>query len=211
VLAETFRTLGAQRDCDVIAETLRPAFEAAHAAGFEGGPAPADAATPGVDLRTALRGRGLHTMLLALIGFVLAAHDTPEAVGAPTLKARARRRLKRLHREVSAQADGFAALSDVARHRLRRRAKRLRYTLEFAAPLFGRKACARYLGVLRSLQQGLGELNDLALAVAAIEAQSPADTHSSFVRGWLAARRETVATQCAAALGALARSNRPWA
>lgn len=210
-LAETFRALGTQRDSDVITETLRPAFAAARAAGFDGASEPAPAAAPGVDLGTALRGRGLHAVLLALIGFVLAAHDTPESADAPTLKARARQRLKRLHREVSTEADSFATLSDESRHRLRRRAKRLRYTLEFTAPLFGRKACARYLVELRSLQQGLGELNDLALALAWIEAQAPADTRSAFVRGWLAARRESVAAQCATALGALARTERPWA
>jgi triphosphatase len=210
-LAETFRTLGAQRDRDVIAQTLAPAFAAARTAGLDGVPAPADAAAPGIDLGAALRSRGLHTVLLALIGFVLAAHDTPDPTAAPTLKARARRRLRRLHREVSAQAAGFATLSDEARHRLRRQAKRLRYTLEFVAPLFGRKACARYLGVLRSLQQGLGELNDLALAAAWLEAQAPINAGRAFVRGWVAARREAVAVECATALGALARSERPWA
>lgn len=210
-LAETFRTLGAQRDSDVIAQTLAPALAAARTAGFEAGPPPADAAASGADLDAALRRRSLHAVLLALIGFVLAAHVGPEAPDAPTLKARARQRLKRLHRAVSTQADRFATLSDEARHRLRRQAKRLRYTLEFAMPLFGRKACTRYLGVLRALQQGLGELNDLALAVAWIEAQAPADTRSAFVRGWLAARRDTVAAQCESALAALARTERPWA
>jgi CHAD domain-containing protein len=209
-LAETFRALGAQRDNDVLGQTLAPAFAAAGAAGFEGESAPASAAAPAVDVGAALRGGTLHAVLLALIGFVLAAHDTPEPAGAPALKGRARQRLKRLHREVAVQAAGFAALSDEARHRLRRRAKRLRYTLEFAAPLFGRKACARYLGVLRPLQLHLGELNDLALAAAWVEAHAPAGVRSAFVRGWLAARREAVATLCATALGTLARSERPW-
>lgn len=210
-LAAAFRTLGTQRDSDVVGETLAPAFAAARAAGGEEGSTPVPAAAPAVDFGAALRGRGLHTALLALIGFVLAAQDTPRPAGAPTLKARGRQRLKRLHREVSAQAAGFATLSDEARHRLRRQAKRLRYTLEFVAPLFGRKAGARYLGVLRPLQQGLGELNDLALAEAWIEAHAPADTRAAFVRGWLAARREAVAAQCAAAVQALACAERPWA
>jgi triphosphatase len=210
-LAETFRALGVQRDSDVVAATLAPAFEAAAAAGLGRTSAADRAPTPQADPAAALRARGFNTAMLALIGFVLSAAEAPEVAPAPSMKARARQRLKRLHSQVSTQAAAFATLPDEARHRLRKRAKRLRYTLEFSAPLFGRKACARYLGELRRLQQGLGDLNDLALGAAWLEVQAPVDAGLAFVRGWVAARREALVSQCAAALGALARARRPWA
>ena len=47
-------------------------------------------------------------------------------------------------RIVAADGARFVALDDAARHDLRKRLKRLRYSLEFVAPLFGRKAVARY-------------------------------------------------------------------
>jgi len=64
---------------------------------------------------------------------------------------------------------------------------------------------------LRRLQQGLGDLNDLALGAAWLEVQAPVDAGLAFVRGWVAARREALVSQCAAALRALARARRPWA
>jgi triphosphatase len=213
VLAEAFRMLGAQRDRDVVAEALAPARAAAGAAGCaDTAPAPVPARPPD-DVAVPLHGRAFNTVLLGLIGFVLAPPDTPgrgEAPAAPPLQRRARQRLKRLHRQVTEPASAFDTLTDEARHRLRKRAKRLRYALEFCVPLWGRKACARYLGPLRELQQGLGDLNDLALAEAWLAAQSPPTATHAFLRGWVAARRQTTGLQCRAALRAVAGSPRPW-
>jgi triphosphatase len=118
--------------------------------------------------------------------------------------------LQRLHRQVTESASAFDTLTDEARHRLRKRAKRLRYALEFCVPLWGRKSCARYLDRLRELQQGLGELHDLAVAEAWLAAQSPQTATHAFLRGWVAAQRRTSCIRCRAALHAVARARRPW-
>jgi triphosphatase len=207
-LARAFRDLGAQRDRDVIAATLAAAREAARAAGLGTVPDPADAPAGEVDPTAMLRTAAFNTLLLDLIGFVVSAAD---ADGSAPLRPRARERLKRLHRQVCVPADRFAVLPDDERHRLRKRAKRLRYTLEFCSPLFGRKAVARYLGLLRQLQQGLGDLNDLLVADAWLAGEAPADAGRAFLRGWVAARREAQLAQGAAALRALARADCPWA
>ncbi len=47
-------------------------------------------------------------------------------------------------------------------HRLRISLKKLRYTAEFFAPLYSRRAVKGYLRELRELQNHLGELNDVA-------------------------------------------------
>lgn len=51
-----------------------------------------------------------------------------------------------------------------ARHRARKKLKRLRYAASFLAPLYRRKRTTRYLGKLEKLQDVLGELNDDAVA-----------------------------------------------
>jgi CHAD domain-containing protein len=65
---------------------------------------------------------------------------------------------------------GLAALTPPARHRVRLRVKRLRYAIEFAAPLFAGDRAAqrltRQVRALTALQRHLGDLNDMAEAAA---------------------------------------------
>lgn len=50
------------------------------------------------------------------------------------------------------------------RHKLRVRLKRLRYTCEFFAPCYAPEVVEPYVSALRTLQDVLGELNDIAVA-----------------------------------------------
>lgn len=76
--------------------------------------------------------------------------------------------LDRFRRKVKKGGRDLAELDDSARHKLRRDAKKLRYTAEFFAPLFERKRQKRrhktFLSALEALQDHLGALNDLATA-----------------------------------------------
>ena len=65
-----------------------------------------------------------------------------------------------------ADAARFAELDDAARHGLRKRLNRLRYSLDFVAPLFAAKAVTRYLALLKPAQEALGDANDVALTEA---------------------------------------------
>lgn len=58
----------------------------------------------------------------------------------------------------------LSALSDVARHELRKSVKGLRYTAEFFAPVWQNPDWPLLRDRLRDLQDRLGHLNDLALA-----------------------------------------------
>lgn len=73
--------------------------------------------------------------------------------------------LDRWRRKVKRGGRDFAHLSDKSRHDLRKAAKKLRYAAEFFAPLYARKRerrrLARYLATLETLQDRLGQLNDL--------------------------------------------------
>jgi CHAD domain-containing protein len=60
-------------------------------------------------------------------------------------------------------------LSDSARHRLRIKLKKLRYTAEFFAPLYPKKDVEPFLERLSRMQDILGGLNDVAVARTTLE------------------------------------------
>ena len=212
VLAQLFRALGQLRDRDVAQQVLRPAREAAARAGLEFSPPPArHAVAPALELAAALRERGLHQLLLALIGLTLPSESAPGAApGAAPLLDVARKRLTRLHKKVRVDAMRFADLDDAARHRLRKRLKRLRYSLDFVAPLFAAKSVAAYLALLKPAQEALGQCNDLALTEAAGMAAGARSPGDAYVLGWLGARRDVLSGTAAKRLKALSTAARCW-
>lgn len=66
-------------------------------------------------------------------------------------------------------AKDFDTLDDAGRHRLRIRAKGLRYAAEAFASLFPAKPAARLIARVKQLQDDLGALNDAAAAKALLE------------------------------------------
>jgi len=80
------------------------------------------------------------------------------------LIAFANERLRRLRRKVLRLAAAARIDDPPSLHALRIGIKRLRYALEFFAPLARPKAMARMLGQLAALQETLGQINDLANA-----------------------------------------------
>lgn len=74
----------------------------------------------------------------------------------------ARRILGRQLRRVKRRAKVAKSRKEADLHHLRIALKKLRYTAEFFAPLYPRRAAARYLRALRGLQNHLGDLNDVA-------------------------------------------------
>ncbi|HUE64885.1 MAG TPA: CHAD domain-containing protein [Rhizomicrobium sp.] len=78
------------------------------------------------------------------------------------LKRTARRILNRQNRRVKRRAKAAKSEKEGDLHRLRIALKKLRYTAEFFAPLYPRRAAERYLKEVRGLQNHLGDLNDVA-------------------------------------------------
>jgi CHAD domain-containing protein len=76
----------------------------------------------------------------------------------------ARDGLNRLRRQIKRRGAHLKALDPASRHKLRIRAKRLRYALEFFAGLYGAKESERVLARVKGLQDDLGALNDLKVA-----------------------------------------------
>lgn len=102
--------------------------------------------------------------------------------------------LDRLRKVVRSRGDDFRALDIDSRHKLRIRAKRLRYATDFFAKAFGgdgdKKKRKEFESALKALQTSLGRLNDMAQAnEAAIEALGGSSSASlTFAAGEIVGR-----------------------
>jgi CHAD domain-containing protein len=92
----------------------------------------------------------------------------------------------------------LAQLNARGRHKLRIQTKKLRYAVEFFATLFASKRAAkrlkRLLPVLERLQDGLGELNDIAVdkeRLAAIGIRRGSKPNRAYAAGLLSEREDT--------------------
>jgi triphosphatase len=72
--------------------------------------------------------------------------------------------LAKRHRKARKLGRGFARLSAAERHRVRIALKKLRYACEFFEGLYRKKGARPYLTSLKQMQDGLGHLNDVAVA-----------------------------------------------
>ena len=201
-LAALFRALGAARDRDALAESLLPELQRAGAPMTELLPVPAEG-----DSSTALRAAPANQLMLELIGFAHGAPDVAQlqpAAPRPDLLTLVAPRLRRMRRQLKSDAAVFAEGDDAQRHRARKRLKRLRYSLEFAAGLYSPKALKRCLAQVRAAQEVLGRYNDLVVAEQAFRAQLEHDPRAWFAVGWLTAQREQRVPQAAKALARVA-------
>jgi triphosphatase len=199
-LAQLFARLGSARDRDALAQTLLPALRKAGASGLE-----LPQIEPEPAAREALREAATNRLWLELLAF--AAGSAPAGQGYTPF---VRRRLARLFRRVRADAAQFETLDDVARHRLRKRVKRLRYLSEFAAPMFPAKRVQAFLRRLTPAQEALGEFNDVCVARTLFEPAGLEDSTAMFALGWLAHERDDSIARCVRALAALRKAPPFW-
>jgi inorganic triphosphatase YgiF len=85
-------------------------------------------------------------------------------------------------RKLMKKGRDLAHLDDAARHDARIEAKKLRYTAEAFASLFGDKAVRRFVGRMKDLQDELGALNDLRLAAQVLD-RVPMAPEAAFAAG----------------------------
>ncbi len=157
-LRRAFRRLGAVREIDILAAALPRNIEAAD-------PALARLA----EARIAKMARASRTLasrrfglaLIRLLAFATASDDPVQRPG--RIRKEAGRVLGRRWREMK-QAGAPASRSPAARHRLRIKAKTLRYASEFAEDLYpsgkSLKQRKHLQSAVRALQETLGQLND---------------------------------------------------
>jgi CHAD domain-containing protein len=95
-------------------------------------------------------------------------------------------------------------------HRARKRLKRLRYALEFVAPLLPAHPLKRWHRVLAKALAALGDHNDLQTARDYFASQVAQDAQAWFAVGWLSAQDEASTGRAQAALAKLKAQRRPW-
>ena len=204
-LAKLFQNLGTARDYDAMEESLWPLLRAAQAP-FVEIPAPVHTeqeTSPAAVLRTQETQR-------LWVGFWAACHAEAHVQQLPPLRKLLVAPLRRLHKKTRQDAAQFSTLDDEARHRLRRRIKRLRYAWELVGSLWPSKAVTRYLRHLQNAQTPLGELMDTTVALEIYRNLVPQEPRAWFAVGWLSARREALLIPCEESLLKVANSPRFW-
>ena len=232
---ELGRQLGGSRDWDVfMAETLAP-LEAA----FPGDASLARLRERGLALHGEARAKAVATLssedysrLLLAFSAALWRCEPPtfaaESVSGPrkgkakkgkgngkdALRRFAKARLNKdwaAARRVIRRPDNKASrMTDASWHRLRIALKRLRYNLEFFAPLLPRKRLPRYLERLAAIQDLLGKFNDQATAAGLIDELCVEDGACGLMRGWLAGRKHLLLDALAEAMKGFLKQRQPW-
>ena len=127
----------------------------------------------------------------------------------PPITAFAPRSLNKRAKRVAALATETRDANPEARHALRVALKRLRYALEFFAPLFPARRMQRYQQSAAGLLDLLGRMNDTTVAEQ-LALQAVPGHHSDLVRAWLAGRNDLMLAQLDSLLGEFLRHQAPW-
>lgn len=106
----------------------------------------------------------------------------------PSLRDLLNTRLYKWHKRIVKQGRRYAQLTDDDKHSLRKRVKRLRYGLDYAAVTLPTRQTKKYRKQLSKVQELLGEFNDLVVARDAFEALTNAQPQAWFALGWIAAQ-----------------------
>lgn len=126
--------------------------------------------------------------------------------------------LDRLRRGLHKRGGDLAVLDVDARHKLRIRAKRLRYATEFFARALGEhgRRRRRFAGALKALQASLGRLNDIAQAgrVARLSlggsGSPPLNFAAGELAGWARSHEPEVLAEAASAYTVFAAAKPFW-
>jgi len=217
VLVQAFRALGAHRDSSYLALVLQPQLLAAGGPDMPTRIDSSDIPDPGYTVRTP----EFQDMLIGLVGLVhrqafegekwLKTGKADKGIVAPDgLKKTLSLRLDKLHRRARRQGKKFLTLSEAQQHDVRKRLKRLRYLIEFAAPLFANHDVKTMTTALKPVQDALGRYNDELMALHAQRAAVEASPNAWFGVGWLAARKQSNAKRCLKAIKAFAELKPFW-
>ena len=122
----------------------------------------------------------------------------------------ARRRLNKRAQMITRLAGEHGKMNAERRHELRIAFKKLRYALEFFAPLLPGKRLAAYQASLATIQDLLGTLNDQVTASRLIKEMHPKSDPDPLTRGWIAGRTQLLTSALGDELRGLLVSKPPW-
>lgn len=135
--------------------------------------------------RKALQHPGYSRLLLEFSAAIHALEHSPGNTPTQSLTDFAHRRLKRAAKTARRRAslkeiNRPDILDATALHRLRIATKKLRYGLDFTTPLLPEPATQNYRDTLSKLQDTLGELHDLDVALHLLETLTPPEALASY-------------------------------
>jgi len=201
-LVHAFRVLGKQRDIEHVVNDIDPMIRAA------GGPAidMEDAGRSHVSPASVVRAPEFESALLMLAQL----SQSIDGGAHKDAKSFVSKKLNKLLEKSLADGLAFERIDSERQHRVRKRLKRLRYLAEFAAPLFASSKTEAFIEHLKPVQEALGLYNDQQTAQAWYRERAATDAGAWFAVGWLAARCERHAEQCARALREFAKVKPFW-
>lgn len=127
-----------------------------------------------------------------------------------TLKQALIGKLQKWHKRVLRDGLRFEEIDIEARHELRKRAKRLRYGLQFAEALLPENRLRSYRKQLAQVQDILGEMNDLAVARERFVLLRDTQPSAWFACGWITSQLEALTHQASSAFKQLAKTEHFW-
>nr|WP_174506239.1 CHAD domain-containing protein [Acinetobacter sp. Marseille-Q1620] len=184
-LANLFRAFGSTRDRDAISESLLPKLEKIGAPHLE---LPKSSESSNKILKL-IRSYPTQQLLLDLIEFC---QNHTESTEKDDLKKSALKQITHLHHLVCKNAEKFLELDIEEKHQIRKRIKRLRYSLEFTSSLFTPKEVASYLKILKPAQEALGQFNDLCVADTMFKSMVEKEPKLWFSLGWIASEQQHI-------------------
>ena len=146
-------------------------------------------------------------MILALLQFV---HQPTKKKKKEKLKKKSAKKLQKLHQQIYKDAQQFLELDIEARHRTRKRIKRLRYSVEFVASLYSKKDVKQYLNALKPAQESLGQYNDLIVAETLFQDMVKRKQKLWFALGWIANEKKAVLEQARQNLEVFSETQNFW-
>lgn len=108
------------------------------------------------------------------------------------------------------RAKNFASLTVEERHELRKKMKRLRYSLEFIEGECKSSKFRQFSKVLARAQNELGTYNDLQVALENYRSIVTHDPAAWFAVGWLIAQLSDCEVRCTKVLSDFTEADVPW-
>lgn len=210
-----FAALGSARDDDVLRETVMPELSAAGQPPLEFESAAEDEPSMSITKSVAFQ-----RWLVELLAWTIGAHplqaDAPQAQDKQhqhehaNLHAALGKQLFKWHKRVLTDGLQFQKLHIESKHDLRKRAKRLRYGLQFAESLLPGKKLKNYRRSLAKVQDILGEMNDLYVAREKFEHLRDGQPSAWFAVGWIASRLTVLDEEAQNAFKDLQQADHFW-
>ena len=211
-----FAQLGGARDDDVLRELILPILRKAGQP-----PLVLDKRIEESDAGATVRSIGYQSWLIDMLAStvlapkaVAATSDaTPAGAAVPhenSLEQTLSKKLKKWDRKVVAEGVTLPTLEMEARHALRKRAKRLRYALQFCESLLPERRLGPYKKSLARVQNILGEMNDLIVARERFVGLRDTQPSAWFACGWITSRLDALTTEATHAFKELSQTHRPW-